>query len=181
MTGTGNPDLTYYCDDMRHLVCVPYTVENLHRMAEDLGIKRAWFHVGASYPHYDIPKRRIAEIQAKCTVISPRQLLAIVKGKEMSVKNDNGRLDELHLNVHGKVLFGAIAGWLAGDRIKVKIKGTKDQVQAVAGAMKALKAFQDELRSDSATMKTVSKKLNLRNLAIQQFEKVMGIKWPAGL
>jgi hypothetical protein len=73
--------LTYYCDSMRHLVCVPYTVENLHRMADDLGIKRCWFHSGASYPHYDIPKRRIAEIQAKCTVVAPRETLKIVKGQ----------------------------------------------------------------------------------------------------
>lgn len=35
--------LTYYCDSMRHLVCVPYTVGNLHRMAQELGIKRCWF------------------------------------------------------------------------------------------------------------------------------------------
>lgn len=67
---------------MRHLICVPYTVDNLHAMAADLGIHRCWFHVGAKYPHYDIPKRRISEIQAKCTVISPREILRIMKGGE---------------------------------------------------------------------------------------------------
>lgn len=41
---------------MRHLVCVPYSVENLHAMADALGIKRCWFHADASYPHYDIPE-----------------------------------------------------------------------------------------------------------------------------
>lgn len=65
---------------MRHLICVPYSIENLHRMAEDLGIKRCWFHSGASYPHYDIPKRRIAEITAKCELVSARHILAIIKG-----------------------------------------------------------------------------------------------------
>lgn len=70
--------MTYYCDKARHLVCVPYTVENLHKMAEELGIKRAWYH-NASYAHYDIPKRRIAEITAKCTVITSKQLLLLVR------------------------------------------------------------------------------------------------------
>lgn len=70
--------MQYFCDDARHLVCVPYTVENLHRMAADLGIKRCWFHAGASYPHYDIPKRRIDEIKAKCTVVSSKQIVEIV-------------------------------------------------------------------------------------------------------
>lgn len=73
--------LTYYYDNARHLVCVPYSIENLHIMAEDLGIKRCWFHVNASYLHYDIPKKRIAEISAKCNIVSSKEILRIVKGK----------------------------------------------------------------------------------------------------
>jgi len=67
--------MTYYCDDSRHLICVPYSIDNLHMMANDLNIKRCWFHKS----HYDIPKKRIAEIQAKCEVISPREILDIIK------------------------------------------------------------------------------------------------------
>lgn len=71
--------MQYFCDDVRHLVCVPYNVENLHIMAMDLGIKRCWYHANASYPHYDIPKRRIAEIMQKCTVVTSREILEIVR------------------------------------------------------------------------------------------------------
>ena len=71
--------LTYYCDSMRHLICVPYSVDNLHRMASDLGIKRCWYHRGSIFPHYDIPKRSIVEIQEKCIVIAARELLEIIK------------------------------------------------------------------------------------------------------
>lgn len=70
--------LEYFCDDSRHLVCVPYSIENLHKMAEDLKIHRCWFHK-SSHPHYDIPKRRIAEIQQRCRIISSRELLNLVK------------------------------------------------------------------------------------------------------
>lgn len=70
--------MTYYCDDSRHLVCIPYSVENLHIMAEDLGIKRCWFHGGRN-PHYDIPKRRIEEIKKKCTNVSTRKIHEIIK------------------------------------------------------------------------------------------------------
>lgn len=73
--------LRYFCDEHRHLVCLPYTVENLHRMAEDLGIKRCWYHSSSKHKHYDIPKRRIAEITAKCELVSGREILAIVKGE----------------------------------------------------------------------------------------------------
>lgn len=75
--------MKYFCDEMRHLVCVPYTVENLHEMARNLGIKRRWWHSGASYAHYDIPKRRFAEIASKCSVVSPREILKIVKGESL--------------------------------------------------------------------------------------------------
>lgn len=43
-------------------------------MAEDLGIKRCWFHGN----HYDIPKRRVKEIQDKCQIVSPREIFGIV-------------------------------------------------------------------------------------------------------
>lgn len=69
--------LQYVCDVYRHLVCQPYSIANLHRMARELGIHRGWFH-GGKHPHYDIPKRRIAEIRAKCQVVSSREILAIL-------------------------------------------------------------------------------------------------------
>lgn len=70
--------MKHYADRLRHLVCVPYSMENLHQMARDLGIKRCWFHTGR-YPHYDIPKRRIEEILAKVEVVSGRRILEIMK------------------------------------------------------------------------------------------------------
>ncbi len=54
--------ITILVDDARHIACVPYTRENLHRVADWLGLKRCWFHGGAR-PHYDVPKRRIVEFE----------------------------------------------------------------------------------------------------------------------
>jgi hypothetical protein len=48
-------------------------------MARDLGIHRGWFH-GGKHPHYDIPKKRVREIMARCRVVSSRDLLAIIYG-----------------------------------------------------------------------------------------------------
>ena len=74
--------LKFYSDgEGRHLVCVPYTVENLHRMAQELGIKRCWFHNSPIAPHYDIPKRRVAEVAGKTTVVPTKTILAITKGE----------------------------------------------------------------------------------------------------
>jgi uncharacterized protein DUF4031 len=67
----------YLVDRRRHLVCLPYSIENLHAMAADLGIKRCWFH----RDHYDVPKRRAAEIRARCELVDSRTIvLAIGRG-----------------------------------------------------------------------------------------------------
>lgn len=70
--------MQYLCDTKRHLICEPYSIENLHKMAKDLKISRWWYHKGR-YPHYDIPKRRIKEISDKCTIITSREILLKIK------------------------------------------------------------------------------------------------------
>lgn len=67
--------MEFLTDGRRHLVCVPYSITNLHHMAMILKIRPCWFH----RDHYDIPKRRVAEIEAKCTRISSRDLLKIIR------------------------------------------------------------------------------------------------------
>ena len=67
--------MEYLTDKKRHLICLPYSIENLHKMAEDLRIKRCWFHKN----HYDIPKRRIEEIEAKCAVVSTKRIVEIIR------------------------------------------------------------------------------------------------------
>ncbi len=72
--------LVYVCDDKRHLICYPYSVDNLHQMAEDLNIKKCWFH-GGKHPHYDIPKKRITEIKSLCLNRSTREILQLINQK----------------------------------------------------------------------------------------------------
>ena len=69
--------IEYLTDKNRHLICFPYSIENLHKMAEDLGIKRCWFHKD----HYDIPKKRIKEIENKCKIISSKEIVKIINGE----------------------------------------------------------------------------------------------------
>lgn len=74
--------LTYYCDNKRHLVCKPYSIENLHKMALDLNINKCWFHSSKSKYHYDIPKRRLKEIMSKCVIVSSKDIFKIIKNEK---------------------------------------------------------------------------------------------------
>jgi len=73
--------MTYLTDKHRHLICTPYSIEKLHEMAYELDIKRCWFHAGN---HYDIPLRRLAEIESKCQVVTSKELIAIIRNHEAS-------------------------------------------------------------------------------------------------
>ena len=48
-------------------------------MAETIGLDKHWFHA-SPYPHYDIPKKRIVEIEAFCEIVSPKDIVRICKG-----------------------------------------------------------------------------------------------------
>jgi len=75
--------MIYYCDNNRHLVCVPYSMKNLHEMAKQLGIKRCWYHSG-NHPHYDIPKLQVKRIQSLCTVVTSKEILSICNAANKS-------------------------------------------------------------------------------------------------
>lgn len=66
-------DLIFICDDARHLICEPYSRENLHLMAQQLRIKKSWFHTD----HYDIPVNRIADVTRLCKVVTTREIIEI--------------------------------------------------------------------------------------------------------
>lgn len=68
-------NLVYVTDKKRHLICVPYSIDNLHKMANELGIKKCWFHKN----HYDIPKKRIDEIEKKCKIVSSKNIVEIIR------------------------------------------------------------------------------------------------------
>lgn len=73
--------LVFYCDKARHLVCKPFSVENLHKMALILNIDKCWFHNTKGKPHYDIPKLRIKEIMSRCIIVSSKEILNIIKNE----------------------------------------------------------------------------------------------------
>ncbi len=75
--------LTFVCDNYRHLVCWPYSLDNLHLMAEKLNLKRCWFHK----THYDIPKSRWM-LSKQLAIVSPKQIVRIIRGNIGAIASD---------------------------------------------------------------------------------------------
>jgi|SRR5579885_425396 len=89
-----------------------------------------------------------------------------------------GPITELKLNLLGKIFFTAAAAWLVGRAINMKIRGTPEEVQAVANAMMASRRFQEELNRPGATVESVMTKLNLKHASAREFERILGVPWP---
>ena len=60
----------------------------------------------------------------------------------------------------------------------MKVRGTPDEVDAVAEALMSSKRFQDELKKPGATVQSVVELLGLKHASASQFERILGIPWP---
>lgn len=88
------------------------------------------------------------------------------------------RLDELHVNGVGKVLFAGVAAWLAGHAISLRIRASKLEALALARAMVASKRFQQELAKPGATIEQVMRALGDKTRSAREFEDTFEQRWP---
>jgi len=58
------------------------------------------------------------------------------------------------------------------------IRGTREEIDAVANAMLASRRFQQELERPGASVDSVMEKLGLYHASQREFERVLGVKWP---
>jgi hypothetical protein len=95
--------MQYICDNARHLICVPYSVANLHAMARDLELHRGWFHSKNGKSHYDMPVKRIREITAKCKIVTSKEIIRIMAKKMQLHLDGEGVVKEFTqaLSVYG--------------------------------------------------------------------------------
>jgi hypothetical protein len=92
--------------------------------------------------------------------------------------NDRQPLNELQLNLLGKIFFGTVAASLVGKIVNTKLRGSKEQIDAVAAALMASKKFQDELNRPGASVESVVQKLGVKHMSASQFERTLGVPWP---
>lgn len=89
-----------------------------------------------------------------------------------------GPINELRLNLLGKIFFAACGAWLVGKATNLKIRGSQEEIQAVASAMMASRRFQEELSRPGATVESVMQQLGLKHASAREFERILGVPWP---
>jgi hypothetical protein len=91
---------------------------------------------------------------------------------------DKKPINELKVNLLGKVFFATLGAWLVGKYVNTKLRGTQSEIQAVGNALAASKRFQDELNRPGATVDSVVQKLGIKHMSASEFERVLGVPWP---
>jgi len=118
-----------------------------------------------------------------------------MSNKDNEYKKEIEQLNEIlspqnsKLSWAGKLFFAAVATYLGLEndsntnnnqvpKLPIKLKGTKEQINAITNVIKASYEFQKETNRPGATVESVIQKLNAKNESKENFEKVFGKKWP---
>lgn len=89
------------------------------------------------------------------------------------------RLDESwKLSTVGKMALAGMAAWVMGRATRLKLRGSPEEVAAVAAALLASRKFREEMMRPGATVEDVVAKLRLKNATADEFERVLGVKFP---
>lgn len=87
-------------------------------------------------------------------------------------------INELRVNLLGKVFFATLGAWLVGKYVNTKLRGSQSEIEAVGNALAASRRFQDELNRPGATVESVVQKLGIKHMSASEFERVLGVPWP---
>jgi hypothetical protein len=96
----------------------------------------------------------------------------------MSENSTEQTLNEFKISTLGKVFFATLGLAALGKMVRTRIRGTQEQVDAIAGALVSSRKFQEELNKPGATVDSVVQKLGVKNMSTSQFERVFGVPWP---
>ena len=85
------------------------------------------------------------------------------------------------LSIQGKMFFAALAAYVTGkapDNNFIKIKGSPEQMKALADAVAATKSLFDEINNPSTTIEEIIRKMNDKKIAAEDFKEKTGHTWP---
>lgn len=102
----------------------------------------------------------------------------IIEGEDSLNESKLVQEGKLKMSVTGKLFLAGLSAWIVGRASRLRIRGTKREIKAIAGALRSSKRFQDELKRPGATVGSVMEKLKVKNLRGKEFERVLGVPWP---
>ena len=79
----------------------------------------------------------------------------------------------------GKLFFASLLTTMTtGQKSPFKVSGDPKKLEVLAKAVQSSKRFQDELKRPGATVDSVIRQMDLKNMDAKAFEHTFGVKWP---
>lgn len=79
----------------------------------------------------------------------------------------------------GKLFFSSlVVSMMTGQKSPFKISGDKKKIDVLVRAVQSSKRFQDEVKRPGATVDSVIRAMDLKNVDAKNFEQVFGVPWP---
>lgn len=88
------------------------------------------------------------------------------------------KINEVRINFMGKLFLASLCAWFVGSMTKTKLRGTREEIEAVTNALISSRKFQDELNKPRASVESVMNKLDIKNMSAKEFERIFQTPWP---
>ena len=97
-----------------------------------------------------------------------------------SVTNSiNLAMDNYKMTTLGKLFFASVLTSMAsGQKSPFKVTGDPKKMEVLAKAVQSAKKFQDELKRPGATVDSVIRQLDMKNMDAKAFENLFGVRFP---
>ncbi len=83
------------------------------------------------------------------------------------------------LSAIGKLFFASLIVTLTtGKSSPFRVSGRNEDIQILARAIQSSKRFQDEIRKPGATIDSVIRSMDLKNVDARNFQSRFGVPWP---
>jgi hypothetical protein len=79
----------------------------------------------------------------------------------------------------GKLVFASLlVSMTTGKRSPFKLSGDQRKIDILAKAVQSSKRFQDEIKRPGATVDSVIRAMDMKNIDARNFKSVFGAEWP---
>lgn len=88
-------------------------------------------------------------------------------------------LNNYKMTTVGKLFFASLLTSMAtGQKSPFKVTGDPQKIEILSKAVQSSKKFQDELKRPGATVDSVIRQMDMKNMDAKTFERTFGVKWP---
>lgn len=90
-----------------------------------------------------------------------------------------GALSNYKMTTLGKLFFASlVTSIMTGQSSPFRLSGDKHKIDIIVQAVRSSKRFQDEIKRPGATVDSVIRAMDLKNVDARNFKHVFGVDWP---